>query len=392
LESRAIRFAELPFGFAYEQIKRLGDDEVTRFERLMRETLGERYERSQLPRFFRGFRQAIDAVDWVDQSIAARRAVEDEFGVLLDDRRVSRLWWTPLLADMLLSAERFVRAYNDALAQYRSENRVRAANRPIPDLVSNEGAYELPVWAYRAPEARRRLFVTQRGDDLVLFGDDAEIGRVCVKGLEDCEAVGVLLGETGWQLRPRALTLTIWARLMLADLFIHGVGGAKYDRISDALITDYYGLEAPEFACVSATLWMDLPHEDTTVGTVREARRRLRDLQWNPQRHLDLDGDLQSLAQRRAEAVGLSRRIRESDAKNRSARRGAFEEIRHASERMHAACPRALDAARAELDRCVDRLEQSAIARGREYFFALYDRPQLCKLLDALPDVSAFRA
>ena len=39
----------------------------------------------------------------------------------------------------------------------------------------------------------------------------------------------------GWELRPRALTLTIWARLLIADLFVHGIGGAKYDRISDTM-------------------------------------------------------------------------------------------------------------------------------------------------------------
>ena len=55
------------------------------------------------------------------------------------------------------------------------------------------------------------------------------------------------LGElAGVRIRPRALTLTLWARLCLSDLFIHGIGGAKYDRITDQLIRCYFGIEPPE--------------------------------------------------------------------------------------------------------------------------------------------------
>ena len=40
----------------------------------------------------------------------------------------------------------------------------------------------------------------------------------------------------------------------------------------------------------------------------------------------------------------------------------------------------------------IESLEQTRVARGREYFFGLYDRPTLSRLLDALPGVDAFRA
>ena len=55
-------------------------------------------------------------------------------------------------------------------------------------------------------------------------------------------------------IRPRALTLTLWARLLVCDFFVHGIGGAKYDRITDGIFRRYYRCEPPPYGCVTATL------------------------------------------------------------------------------------------------------------------------------------------
>ena len=62
-----------------------------------------------------------------------------------------------------------------------------------------------------------------------------------------------------WVIRPRALTLTLWVRLLLCDLFVHGIGGAKYDRVTNDIFRTYYRCEPPAMACVSATLRLPLP-------------------------------------------------------------------------------------------------------------------------------------
>ena len=40
--------------------------------------------------------------------------------------------------------------------------------------------------------------------------------------------------------------LTLWARLLLCDLFIHGIGGAQYDRVTDLIVENYFGVTAAE--------------------------------------------------------------------------------------------------------------------------------------------------
>lgn len=406
VELRSVGYAELRAGFSYEQLTRRTPEEIAGFERAVREALGERYETSQMPAFVAGLSTADKTFDGTDQFVAARRAVEAAFKVSVDDRRVRGLWWTPLLLDMVRHADRFACSYNKALAWYRKEYRVRGAQRPIPDLTARGGVWELPVWAYRKGEARRRLFVAAAGNRVRLLADREEIGVFAVDDFaafdelnsplgSDSPALAPTLsqgrGGTEWRLRPRALTLTMWARLFLADLFLHGIGGTKYDRISDAMIADYFGIEPPEMACVSATLHLDLPQTETTPETIRDLRRSLRDLEWNPQRGLSRDAEWTTLIEQRARAVRRAVELREMDPHNRSGRRQTFLEIRGVNRRLAAARSDELANHRARLERALEDRKQNEIAMGREYYFGLYGRAALEKLLGALPGAGEFR-
>lgn len=386
---RRVPFADLQVGQPYEQIARQDDKRITRFARSMRDAMGPRFNKSQVPLFLDGMRSMTDARDWVDQAVAGRRAVEASFGVTLDDRRISQCCPGPLLADMLLNAPRYIASYNAALKAYRTANGIRGVNRPIPDLHIAGDLHELPVWAWRRNDHRHRLFVSRIGEDVRLFAEEKLIGELPARSLDSTEVLTTHLGD--WQLRPRALTLTIWARLLLADLFVHGIGGAKYDRISDRIMADYYGVAPPQMACVSATLRLDLPHRGVTPNDVALLRHRLRDFQFNPQRHVANREELSDLIDRRAAAVGHAAELRKKEPRNRAARRRAFQAIRHATAAVVDGACDGLEAKRSELGRAVVDLEQASIAGGREYFFGLFREETLHKLLDALPQAGEFR-
>jgi hypothetical protein len=95
------------------------------------------------------------------------------------------------------------------------------------------------------------------------------------------------LSRRGVRIRTRALTTTLFARLCLADLFIHGIGGAKYDDITDRLFEQFFHVTAPRFATVSATFHLPLGGS-SLMSRPEEPRLRqqLRDLRYNPDRHL----------------------------------------------------------------------------------------------------------
>jgi hypothetical protein len=66
------------------------------------------------------------------------------------------------------------------------------------------------------------------------------------------------LGRHSLRLSPRALTLTMFLRLLAADQFVHGIGGARYDQVTDLLISRHFGLTPPRFAVTTATLLFPL--------------------------------------------------------------------------------------------------------------------------------------
>src|SRR5690606_35075544 len=87
-----------------------------------------------------------------------------------------------------------------------------------------------------------------------------------------------LLRQAGRRLAPRALTLTLFARLMLADNFVHGIGGGRYDQVLERLIERHLGLQAPRFAVTTATLHFPTAagRERVCLPCLQQERRHLR--------------------------------------------------------------------------------------------------------------------
>src|SRR5207245_752568 len=70
---------------------------------------------------------------------------------------------------LLAQLPRLWEAYNAAIADYRRLNHLRSRTHPVPDLASDGVWLEAPFWIWSSADpTRRRLFVRQNGDDLVL--------------------------------------------------------------------------------------------------------------------------------------------------------------------------------------------------------------------------------
>ena len=86
------------------------------------------------------------------------------------------------------------------------------------------------------------------------------------------------------RVRSRAMVTTLFARLLLGDLFLHGIGGAKYDQVTDALIERFFGLRPPGYLVVSATLHLPIARPRVTGEDLRTIAWRLRELCWHPEK------------------------------------------------------------------------------------------------------------
>ena len=202
--------------------------------------------------------------------------------------RTAEFRWFAL--DVLVRAEEFRAAYNQSLADYRTAHKLRNQAQPLPDLEAEEGWIETPFWIWSCTDPRRRgLFVRVDSQcvqvtDRHAFHDSLPLQRegkpdLALEKIGDWEFQGI-------KLRTRALTTTLFARLFLADLFIHGIGGAKYDQVTNALCRRFYGRELPEFAVVSGTLHLPLavPNRQGEIPTLQ---RELRELAYHPERFIE---------------------------------------------------------------------------------------------------------
>jgi hypothetical protein len=314
---------------------------------------------------------------------AARRECERAWGCHNLELPLSALCRTPsfhrFAAGILRDLPRFHGLYNAAVHNYRRRFGIRSRHHPVPDLAAQDGWFEAPFWGWKSQSRRRgRLFARSLGGRIELRADAERWPDLPAGDALDPELAGAFgaLEGRGYKVRSRALMTTLYSRLFLADLFLHGIGGAKYDELTDDLIRRFYRREPPAYLTVSATLWLPVRHEP--ARELLSHRRRLallrRDVHWNPQRHLDglpAHDDLpRSLAAAKAEWIARP-------ATTRAERRTRFEHLRNLTENL----ARPLAPREAELVRQVEELERervgAAVLERRDYAFCLYPAADL---------------
>ncbi len=245
---------------------------------------------------------------------AARVAVERLHGLRNLEVPMSRVCSTlPFcyFATFLLAhLPRFRALYNESVRGYRKAHRLRSSTHPVPELESIDGWFEAPFWVWRRGDHRReRPYARQTGSDLELRDGREIFVRLPITPDRPLDAAASLLaelGNRGIRFRTRALTTTLFARLFLADLFIHGIGGAKYDAMTDQICERFLGIKPPQFVTVSATVHLPLasafPVTDDDLHTVGQ---QIRDLRYNPDRHLSevANSDIQGLIREKGQLI-----------------------------------------------------------------------------------------
>jgi hypothetical protein len=182
------------------------------------------------------------------------------------------------------------------------------------------------------------------------------------------------LQRRGLKVRSRALTNTLFARLFVADLFIHGIGGAKYDELTDEVIRRFYGLMPPGYLVLSATLRLPLPTFQATPEHCRQQAARVRDLWYNPQRHLAAkgmgDGKLSELVRQKESWVARA----PASARDKKER---FDKLRAITAQLREQLGDEPQRLRDALTRCQTEVEANAVLGRRDYPFCLFPEAML---------------
>ncbi|GAG18509.1 unnamed protein product, partial [marine sediment metagenome] len=68
----------------------------------------------------------------------------------------------------------------------------------------------------------------------------------------------------------------------------HGLGGAKYDLVTDEIIREFFKVEPPRFLVVSCTLHLNFKSSpEASNFKISTLKKKIRDLEFNPERYVD---------------------------------------------------------------------------------------------------------
>ena len=301
----------------------------------------------------------------------ARRAMERRWGIVQREVPMSQVCQTGafrwFVGWILKDLPRFHNIYNQTAQEYRQAHGIRSPSHPVPDLATDGDWLETPFWAWRRGQARRgKLFFRSTSTSSMLRIGNAEGPSI---GSGDPGALAGLEAQ-GLKIRSRALTTTMFARLFLADLFLHGIGGGVYDELTDRLIERFFGIEPPAYMIVSATLLLPLPRFPNAEHKERELARRLRDLIYKPERFLEPAADVEPLL--RAKREWIERPV---DTHDRRVQR--FERIRDINGRLLPSVVPEMERTRIALEECRREKAIDEVASRRDYAFCLYPEEML---------------
>ncbi len=277
------------------------------------------------------------------------------------------------VAEMALRAREFAECYNHELQAYRIAGRIRTSAQPFPDLAVGDESVELPLWVIEAA-GRRTLSVSREGDGLAFHADGE---RLFDSAADPAEVMRTFEGLTA-TLAPKALTLTLYVRLFIADLFIHGVGGGRYDHVTNGVMRGFFGVQAPRYAVASMTMYLPLGAHIVGDEEIAQAKQDLHRAEHNPDALLgevEFDTEVESArATALAEEKGkLVREIGEPGANKKM----LGERIRAINVELAAIMAPLVTEFRVRLSSLENQQAATAILTDREYPYCLWSPAEI---------------
>ena len=281
---------------------------------------------------------------------------------------------------LFLRAAEFRKAFNESLAHYRTEHRLKNHAQPVPDLAAHDDWVETPFWIWSTSNPERHgVFARVTGTELQItdrHGFMATLSRDAGSAFEqfaEWEAHRI-------RLRTRALATTLFARLLIADVFIHGIGGAKYDQVTDEICERFFGVTLPAYATISGTLRLPIEAPIPQPISAHQLRQELREHRFHPEFHQD------KMALTAAEFPDVERLVAAKQSWVQSAKTpGNAAERHHAITSVNQQLQSFLNTRKVLLEQQIDAAKLAAsteqLRSSREYAYCLFPQDRLREFL-----------
>jgi len=268
-----------------------------------------------------------------------------------------------LVLEIFQRMEAFQDAYNDCLFQYRDVHHIRSNAHPVPPLKQENGFFETPFWIWEAANPIRRPLYIRLTDQGFRLTDRSDWQLFLDRS--DFSSQFSQLGQRGIAIRPRALVTTLYNRLVLSDLFLHGIGGSKYDQLTDSIARRFFNYEMPKYITMTATATLPSQADHILPTDLTRLNVLARELRFHPEDHVD-----QTQPHIR-ELVEIKRHWLNQELP-RGQRMERHQQIDHCNQQLRDfTCPSPREIAQ-EQQQLASRLKINRILRSREYSFCLF--------------------
>ncbi len=258
----------------------------------------------------------------------ARHGLEGELGLRTLELPLGVVCRTSAYAEFVLAIlselPRFHRCYNDSADRYRRAHGIRSNAHPVPNLSEDGEWFEAPLWIYGNDSPERRAAWVKISDDRLIISDRL-IGRersgekprelsIDIRHPKLAAEQLSNLVSPNFKLRPRALVTTMYARMVLSDLFLHGIGGGKYDQLGDQICAEFFHVQPLRFMVISATIQLPDLEQVDHAAQIRSLGRQLRDVVYQPERFAGDEPLDAGLISRKAELVAAVDTVQDKKA------------------------------------------------------------------------------
>ncbi|QEG01858.1 hypothetical protein Mal15_59390 [Stieleria maiorica] len=271
---------------------------------------------------------------------------------------------------ILRDLPRFHDCYNAAAEFYRAAHGIRSKAHPVPNLGRDGDWYEAPFWVYGNQSPKRCsvwVRLSQGGAVMEISDRDKRHRKIHAAGQPAAADAFLALASPEFKIRSRALITTMYARMVLSDLFLHGIGGGKYDQLGDLICRAFWGTDPSRIMVISATVLLP-GHQQYPVAEIDDAIRRhnrqLRELDFQPERYAEqggLDPDKVAAKHQLLQSIPPQGR-----------RRGWHQQITALNQQLASQLQPLRNHLTAEKVGLQDRRREATIWNSREHSFCIY--------------------
>lgn len=397
----AIGTATVPYdrrggGVPYEQALIEDREMFDGFDHSVMQTVAGVVENPLIESLWQYAREAINRCGYAGCALAqARHRLEADLGLQTLEIPQSVICrsesFASFVMQILRDLPRFQSCYNESAELYRKAHGIRSSAHPVPNLGRDGDWYEAPLWVYGNQTPKRRgVWVRSSAAGKVLEISDRGnlVRRIDAADLPAADEAFLALGSPEFKIRSRALLTTMYARTVLSDLFLHGIGGGKYDQLGDLISHAFWGTEPPNLMVLSATVLLP-GHEHHPLTEIDAAiagmQRRRRDLQYQGERFTDgASIDPEWVKAKQALISNIPPKGQRSEW---------HQEITKLNQKIAAALQDEMDQVDAALTELSRRRRAAAIWNSREHSFCVYPLQYLTSAYQQmLPAIPARRA